>query len=66
MSAEFRPDPDGDDLPPPPEKPDPLDCCGGGCAPCIYDLYEEELIEWQKQVAEIKARRQRGTDDAGA
>jgi len=35
--------------PPPPEKPDPNECCGGGCVPCVYDYYYEQLAKWEKQ-----------------
>jgi len=48
---------DNKGLPPPPERPDPADCCGGGCIPCIFDFYEEALERWEKEVAEIKAQR---------
>ncbi len=47
------------DLPPPPPRPDPDQCCGSGCVPCIFDLYEEELAEWGRRCAEIRARRRR-------
>ncbi|ESQ41715.1 hypothetical protein EUTSA_v10014934mg [Eutrema salsugineum] len=33
-------------LPPPPEKPEPGDCCGNGCVRCVWDLYYEELEEY--------------------
>lgn len=39
-------------VPPPPQKPDPLDCCGGGCMPCILDFYEDELEAWREQYGE--------------
>ena len=42
-------------LPPPPEKPDPSECCGSGCVPCILDLYEDELERWREEVAAIRA-----------
>ncbi|CAK7336938.1 unnamed protein product [Dovyalis caffra] len=35
-------------LPPPPEKPEPGDCCGSGCARCVWDVYYEELEEYDK------------------
>ena len=37
-----------DQIPKPPDKPDPLECCGGGCVPCIFDYYEQKLIDWEK------------------
>lgn len=35
-------------LPPPPEKPEPGDCCGSGCVRCVWDVYYEELEEYNK------------------
>jgi len=37
------------DIPPPPEKPTPHECCGSGCVPCIYDYYYDALEKWQQQ-----------------
>ncbi|EEF28728.1 conserved hypothetical protein [Ricinus communis] len=34
--------------PPPPEKPEPGDCCGSGCVRCVWDVYYEELEEYNK------------------
>ncbi|CAM1321213.1 CYB5RL (predicted) [Pycnogonum litorale] len=36
-------------LPPKPIEPEESDCCGSGCQPCIFDLYEQELRMWEKQ-----------------
>lgn len=35
-------------LPPPPEKPEAGDCCGSGCVRCVWDVYYEELEEYNK------------------
>ena len=32
----------------PPRKPEPQECCGTGCIPCVMDIYEEELYEYEK------------------
>lgn len=37
-----------EDLPDPPEEPLPSDCCGGGCVPCVMDVYQEQLQLWEK------------------
>ncbi|KAG0447227.1 hypothetical protein HPP92_028412 [Vanilla planifolia] len=37
-------------LPQPPEKPEPGDCCGNGCFPCVWDLYYEELEAYNKHL----------------
>ncbi|CAI0448776.1 unnamed protein product [Linum tenue] len=34
--------------PPPPEKPEPGDCCGSGCVRCVWDVYYEELEDYNK------------------
>ncbi|KAI4386790.1 hypothetical protein MLD38_004692 [Melastoma candidum] len=34
--------------PPPPEKPSPDDCCGSGCVRCVWDVYYEDLEEYEK------------------
>lgn len=46
------------ELPPKPEPPAPGDCCGGGCARCVFDVYDEQLERWERQVAEIVKRRE--------
>lgn len=45
------------DLPPRPIAPEPGECCGGGCARCVLDVYQDELERWERAVAEIVARR---------
>ncbi|KZV41243.1 hypothetical protein F511_28658 [Dorcoceras hygrometricum] len=35
-------------VPPIPEKPLPGDCCGSGCVRCVWDVYYEELEEYQR------------------
>lgn len=40
-------------LPPKPVPPDPGECCGGGCARCVFDVYEEQLERWERECAEI-------------
>lgn len=35
-------------IPPPPEKPLPDDCCGSGCVRCVWDIYYDELEEYNK------------------
>ena len=44
----------GSPRPEPPREPEPHECCGSGCVPCVYDnywerlaIYEEELREWE-------------------
>jgi cytochrome-b5 reductase len=30
-----------------PIPPEPHECCGNGCEPCVWDLYREALRQWQ-------------------
>jgi Oxidoreductase-like protein, N-terminal len=46
-------------LPPRPEAPRPEDCCGSGCANCIYAVYENALTTWEREVERIVARAHR-------
>jgi len=36
--------------PNPPRKPEPHECCGTGCIPCVMDIYEEELWQYEKDL----------------
>ena len=36
------------------EKPTPpgeYECCEGGCEPCVWDLYYEDLARWKAEQA---------------
>ncbi|MBX2847025.1 MAG: oxidoreductase-like domain-containing protein [Acidiferrobacterales bacterium] len=35
--------------PPPPTKPDPNECCGSGCSPCVFDYYQIALDKWNAE-----------------
>ena len=40
-----------DDLPPaPPIAPEPGACCGTGCVPCVFDVYEEALERYRMRL----------------
>lgn len=43
------------DLPEPPEKPLDSDCCGTGCTPCVFDIYDEEMLRWKKECDRIRS-----------
>lgn len=43
-------------LPPPPTEPDLDECCGSGCEPCIFDLYESRLERWHQRCEAIRQR----------
>lgn len=52
-------------LPPKPVPPDPGECCGGGCARCVFDVYEEQLERWERECAEILGRQPGGPASGG-
>ena len=43
-------------LPRKPERPLDSDCCGQGCVPCVFDLYEEEVKIWEEECREVTER----------
>jgi hypothetical protein len=45
-----------DPRPVPPEKPLPSDCCGGGCAVCVNDAYDEALDDYEARLAAWRER----------
>jgi len=42
-----------------PATPRNEDCCHSGCAPCIFDLYDEELERYRR---DLKAWQERAAD----
>jgi hypothetical protein len=42
-------------LPPRPTPPRPEDCCGSGCVHCIYVVYDDALMAWEREVRRILA-----------
>lgn len=38
-------------LPPRPTPPRPEDCCGSGCVHCIYVVYDDAMLAWEREVA---------------
>jgi hypothetical protein len=39
-----------------PIEPDPGDCCGEGCANCVFDVYEAALARHEAALAAWRAR----------
>ncbi|WP_238481123.1 oxidoreductase-like domain-containing protein [Dyella telluris] len=48
--------PSNDPSPTPPQRPDDEDCCGQGCVPCIFDLYDEAMGRYREALAAWKER----------
>ena len=42
-------------LPPPPEEPQPSDCCGSGCSPCVFDIYDQEVVKWKTECSLLES-----------
>lgn len=52
--------------PQPPREPDPGDCCGTGCIPCVMDIYAEALEEYEVALARSQASQpQTATENSG-
>jgi Oxidoreductase-like protein, N-terminal len=49
-------------LPPRPTPPRPEDCCGSGCARCIYEIYDDAMLTWEREVARIIAEASKSGD----
>ncbi len=41
------------DMPAPPYRPHPLECCNRGCCPCIMDYYYDALDRWRDKVVAL-------------
>lgn len=41
-------------LPDCPEKPLPSDCCNSGCTPCILDVYDDLVKQWEDECNRLK------------
>jgi len=48
--------PDSDPEPVPPREPEAIECCGSGCAPCVYDLYWEAVAQYETELEAWQAR----------
>jgi hypothetical protein len=48
--------PADDPRPLPPPEPQLEDCCGTGCVPCIFDVYQFALENYEQALREWKAR----------
>lgn len=42
------------ELPCKPNEPSDSDCCGSGCMPCVFDIYEQEVKIWERECARIR------------
>ncbi|HEU0229086.1 MAG TPA: oxidoreductase-like domain-containing protein [Burkholderiaceae bacterium] len=42
-----------------PRRPGNDECCGNGCIPCIFDIYEDQLERYREQLAAWEKRQRR-------
>jgi hypothetical protein len=56
MTTTLDPRPDPDPRPLPPPQPDLDACCGNGCAPCIFDLYDLAMDDHRRALRAWRAR----------
>jgi len=54
-----------EDDPPPvaPVRPEFDDCCGSGCNPCIFELYEQAVERFEAEYKAWEARRMKAGKD---
>ena len=45
-----------DPQPVPPVEPEAVDCCGEGCVPCVFDIYEQAMGRYQVALEAWQAR----------
>ena len=51
-------------MPSKPEEPLPSDCCGSGCSMCVFDIYQRDLENWEKECKEIRLNGRRKNCEA--
>ena len=55
---------DPDPMPLPPRQPELDDCCGSGCNPCVFDLYDAALERYERAMRAWRERHPEARDDA--
>lgn len=51
-------------MPQPPRVPEPAECCGSGCEPCVFDRYGEACDRYERELAAWRARQASGAPAA--
>ena len=49
-----------DPRPEPPREPQPEECCGSGCVPCVYDVYWDKLERYERALRDWQTRHPTG------
>jgi len=37
-----------------PDYPDPDDCCGSGCSPCVFDTYDTNMERYEARLEQLE------------
>jgi hypothetical protein len=48
-------------MPEPPPRPDLDDCCGSGCDPCVFDLYDRAMEQYRQALQDWRSRHPEAT-----
>jgi hypothetical protein len=57
----FPAPPNCEPMPEPPPRPDLDDCCGSGCDPCVFDLYDRALEQYRQALQDWRSRHPEAT-----
>ena len=49
--------------PVPPVQPELEDCCRSGCTPCVFDLYQDALERYERELAAWEAAKRPALPD---
>ena len=50
-----------------PTPPEDYECCESECSPCVWDIYYDEMREWQAEQTALKnAAQQASQSESGA
>ncbi len=52
-------------MPERPLPPEDFECCDSACSPCVWDIYYEELQQWQAR-QEQKQQQEQSSEDTCA
>ena len=53
LPEEFKINKEKIKIPVRPVEPYDGECCGSGCRPCVYDIYEEKLSKYEEEIEEL-------------
>ena len=39
-----------------PNEPGPDDCCGTGCDPCVFDVYDNKMEKFEEKMSDLQGK----------